>query len=187
MKKQVFLVFGLILLVSLTLISSTTSSERAQIAECKKDCRLSRFLDNSNCDADFKTCRSLCFSTDCKRTCSQQRRDCIIQTNKNYNSCKSLCINNQNDFSINESECQDSGGLYQEICNGPYFDIVCSKEKFCICGGNFNYTCPGNYQCIMDFASPNKRLFTVEGWKTFLGVKLGNIGLCGKKETDLPF
>jgi hypothetical protein len=180
MKKQVFLIFGLILLISLALISSTTSSERKQIAECKKDCRLLRFLDKADCESSFKECRTLCFSTECKRECSLEKRDCIIQSNKDYNSCKSLCINNQIDFSINESVCQNSGGLYQEICNGPYFDIVCSQQKFCICGGNFNYTCPVDYLCVMKFASPNKRLPTIDGWKTLIGVKLGNIGLCGK-------
>src|SRR3989338_7723132 len=125
MKKQVLLVFVLILVVSLTFISSLNSFEREQMSECKKDCRLSRFLDKADCETFFKACRTACFSTVCKRNCSQQRRDCTIQANKNYNSCKSLCINNQVDFSINESECQNSGGLFQEICNGPYFDIVC--------------------------------------------------------------
>jgi hypothetical protein len=180
MKKRVFLVFGLILLISLALVSPLNSTERQQITECKKDCRLSRFSDKLSCEADFKACRDFCFSQNCKRGCSLEKRNCIIQANKNYISCKSLCINNQIDFLVNESECVESGGLFQEICNGPYFDIVCGQKKFCICGGNFDYNCPESYECVMNFASPNKRTHTVEGWKTFLGVNLGDIGLCGK-------
>ncbi|MEM4625561.1 MAG: hypothetical protein QXJ28_02245 [Candidatus Pacearchaeota archaeon] len=84
------------------------------------------------------------------------------------------------DVSVEKSECERSGGFYYRLCNGVYFDIVCSSKSYCICGGNFNYTCPKDYSCIKDFISPNKRTASLNGWKTLIGVELGDIGICGK-------
>jgi hypothetical protein len=92
-------------------------------------------------------------------------------------SCKKEEFCNMN-VSVEENSCVQAGGLYQQLCNGPYFDIVCSAQNFCICGGNFNYTCPQNNICLKDFISPNKRLTTITGWKTLSGVALGDIGVC---------
>ena len=94
-------------------------------------------------------------------------------------SCKREPFCNLN-VSVEEDFCSSSGGFYYRICNGPYFDIVCSKNKYCICGGLINYQCGEGYECLYDFVSPNKRTMTIEGFKDLLGRDLGLIGVCGK-------
>lgn len=96
--------------------------------------------------------------------------------------CKDTEYCNYNDININEEQCTNNGGLYLQLCNGPYFDIVCSKKKYCLCSGSNNYTCPKDYDCIHDFmVSLNRRDNTISGWKSLLGEALGNIGICAKK------
>ena len=95
-------------------------------------------------------------------------------------SCKLDGFCNKN-ITITENICELGGGLFQQICNGPYFDIVCSQQNFCFCEGSFNYTCPLDYECLKDFISPNTRQHTTKGWKSMLGVPLGDIGVCVKK------
>ena len=86
-------------------------------------------------------------------------------------------------FDVNEEECENAGGFYHEVCNGPYFDIICSPQKFCICDGEDGYSCPGNYTCNHKIRNllPRKGN-TVQGYKDQLGNELGDIGICEKQE-----
>jgi hypothetical protein len=96
--------------------------------------------------------------------------------------CKKTLFCNFNDLTIEESKCVSSGGFYQQLCNGPYFDIVCSQNDFCQCDGNSNYSCPEGYACIHNFTSSlTRKSQTIAGFKTLLGFELGDIGLCAKK------
>jgi hypothetical protein len=97
-------------------------------------------------------------------------------------SCKLTQYCNYNDVNIDENYCINNNGLYLQLCNGPYFDIVCSKKKFCLCGGLNDYSCPSDYDCVTNFlVSINRRDNTIKGWKTLLGENLGDIGICAKK------
>jgi hypothetical protein len=100
-------------------------------------------------------------------------------------SCKKTPFCNFNNVSIGKELCVSSGGLFHALCNGPYFDIVCSSKKFCLCGGTNEYQCPLNHECIQDFISPNKRIHTIDGWKNLLGQDLGTIGVCAQNP-ELP-
>ncbi len=95
--------------------------------------------------------------------------------------CKRTDFCNYNKVLRNKTLCITNKGLYQQLCNGPYFDIVCSKDNFCLCDGNDSYSCPIDYICLHDFSlSLTRRGHTISGWKTLLGVELGNIGICVK-------
>jgi hypothetical protein len=108
-------------------------------------------------------------------------QECVCQYNSRV-SCKKTDFCNFNDVLNDSKICSSNNGLYQQLCNGPYFDIVCSKSNFCLCDGNNLYTCPENYYCLHDFnPSLTRRGYTISGWKTLLGVNLGNIGICVKK------
>lgn len=96
--------------------------------------------------------------------------------------CKKTLFCNFKDMTIEKSKCVSNGGFYQELCNGPYFDIVCSQDSFCQCDGNSNYACPEDYVCVHNFTSSlTRKSQTIAGWKTLLGFELGDIGICGKK------
>lgn len=97
-------------------------------------------------------------------------------------SCKKTLFCNFNDLTLEKNKCVSNGGFYQQLCNGPYFDIVCSQNAFCQCDGNSNYSCPEGYACIHNFTSSlTRKSQTISGWKTLLGFELGDIGLCAKK------
>jgi hypothetical protein len=96
--------------------------------------------------------------------------------------CMTTPYCNFKDINIKEDECIENNGLYQKLCNGPYFDLVCSKNKFCLCEGAGNYACPEDYICIKEFRlTLNRRDNTIPGWKTHLGKDLGDVGICAKK------
>ncbi|MEM0465346.1 MAG: hypothetical protein QXW97_01440 [Candidatus Pacearchaeota archaeon] len=95
--------------------------------------------------------------------------------------CRKTPFCNFEDITINKTICEKNNGLFQQLCNGPYFDIVCSKYNFCLCDGNNNYSCPENYTCIKNFTlSITRKGNTILGWKTLLGKNLGDIGICAK-------
>jgi hypothetical protein len=81
------------------------------------------------------------------------------------------------DVSITEEEC--TGGLFQPLCAGPYFRLRCSREKYCLCGGDAGYTCPENSVCLHEFKA--KIPPTLKGYRDKLGQPLGDIGICGKR------
>lgn len=84
--------------------------------------------------------------------------------------------------SISKNYCESNNGFYNSLCNGPYFDIVCSKDLFCLCDGVGNYSCASDYSCLHSFSlSLTRRSYTIPGWKNLLGKPLGDIGICVKK------
>lgn len=91
--------------------------------------------------------------------------------------CKKTKYCNFDTANVNKQSCLNSGGLFQGLCTGPYFDIVCTSKNYCLCSGNSEYSCPDNYSCVTDFNIPVRR-GTIEGWKDMLGRDLGNIGIC---------
>lgn len=83
---------------------------------------------------------------------------------------------------INKSYCELNGGFFNQLCNGPYFDIFCSKDNYCICDGFNNNSCPSDFFCMHNFSiSAGRKANTIPGWKDLLGKKLGDIGVCVKK------
>lgn len=93
--------------------------------------------------------------------------------------CKTTEFCNFDKPKIEETSCVESGGLYQQLCNGPYFDIVCTPKKYCVCEGLGEYSCPENNVCLTDFNVRLPRVKqTIEGFKDLLGNPLGDIGIC---------
>lgn len=136
---------------------------------CLKSCRVERQVDKIECKKDM---------TLCKKDCSEERRECIKSASDEKRVCSDKCI--LGNFAISEDQCISNGGLYQQLCNGPYFDIKCSADDFCQCGGVNNYTCPHDYQCQKSFRISGIPKTSVIGWKDYLGKNLGDIGLCEK-------
>lgn len=105
---------------------------------------------------------------------------CRCESNGRIN-CKKTDFCNHNKVLRNKTQCILNNGLYQQLCNGPYFDIVCSKDNFCLCDGDNDYNCPEDYECLHEFnPGLTRRGHTIAGWKTLLGVNLGDIGICVK-------
>ncbi len=169
--------------------------------ECRKNCGQEKKSCLTEVKQDYAKCREQCIDRECKRTCSQKmraekkecsKRECLRECRDEKNECKKQAKNKYQEakeacettvFEVSQEECEAAGGLYHEICNGPYFDIICSPQKFCICNGNNEYSCPSNYTCNHKIKNilPRKGN-TIQGYKDFLGNELGDIGICEKQK-----
>lgn len=169
---------------------------------CKEDCTKNRTCSNNchkektNClktvNSDYSKCSKKCINIGKNITCLNGKyktgdvfldkcQECVCGYNARV-SCKKTDFCNFNEVLNDKNICETNNGLYQPLCNGPYFDIVCSQANFCLCNGLNNYTCPENYYCLHDFSlSLTRRGYTIAGWKTLLGFQLGDIGICVKK------
>lgn len=180
MRKEVIIAF-IIVLLSLAIVSPV-NYDRKVIDQCKKDCRADRALSKQECVDSFKECRLVCTDSGCKRECYKEAKICRNDANAEFKSCKNYCSNGLVDFSIEQEQCEAGGGLFSPLCNGPYFGLVCSQQRFCICNGSAEHSCPSDYVCQTDFNIPNRKAHNVEGWMTSNGLPLGDIGLCAKEE-----
>jgi len=159
---------------------------------CKKLCSNEKKSCTKEVSLDYKDCSKKCKYLGKNITCLDGKYKggesfldgCQICECK-YNSrvsCKKTDFCNFNEVLDDEPVCSSNNGLYQQLCNGPYFDIVCSKDNFCLCSGDNEYSCPENYYCLHEFSPGLTRSrYTLKGWKTLLGASLGDIGVCVKK------
>ena len=159
-----------------------------------KDCNYECNFEKSNCidrvNFKYSNCPKNCKYIFKNKTCGNHELGevftegcelCKCEFNGKVN-CKKTDFCNYDKVLRNQTVCKENNGIYQPLCNGPYFDIVCSKDNFCLCGGDNNYSCPSDYACLHEFnPSLTRKGHTVAGWKTLLGVPLGNIGICAKK------
>lgn len=166
----------------------TTCKENCTDSTCKRTCSQEKNACMKSSNVLYRTCQKNCTPpkiVGCLNGTINEgdtfAQGCdICKCGKNGQvSCKREAFCNKNTTTTKQS-CETTGGFYQGLCNGPHFDIVCSQQKFCLCEGSFDYTCGENHSCLKEFISPNKRTNTVEGWKTMLGVDLGDIGVCVK-------
>lgn len=169
---------------------------------CKDSCNKTRvclntcYKEKANClkivNSNFVKCSKKCAYIGKNITCLNGKykagevfldkcQICECQYNSRV-SCKKTDFCNFNEVLNDKNICESNNGLYQPLCNGPYFDIVCSGDNYCLCDGNNDYSCPENYYCLHNFSlSLTRRGYTIIGWKTLLGVQLGDIGICVKK------
>ena len=170
---------------------------------CKNICNSRDRKCLSNCSSERKTCLDKKNSDylNCQKKCSIIGKNITCLKGKyypgetflqgcdsgycNYDSkvtCKKTNFCNYQGQNLTENICKINNGLYQQLCNGLYYDIVCSADNFCLCDGKNNYSCPGEYYCLDNFSlSLTRRGQTITGWKTLLGFPLGDIGICVKK------
>ncbi|HLC78691.1 MAG TPA: hypothetical protein VJH92_06205 [Candidatus Nanoarchaeia archaeon] len=179
MKKRVYALFAVFFVIALIGLASSINYQKAAIDQCRKDCRLNKTLDKEECVSELRICKEECGGFLCKRICVNDAKLCIKEANNDYKSCKNYCSSGMIDFSINQTYCENSGGLFSPLCNGPYFGLMCGRESFCLCEGKNNYTCPEDYSCKTNFLFSNKKA-GVYGWFTTRGLELGNVGLCAK-------
>lgn len=161
--------------------------------ECRKHC----YREKVKCFREKISLFSLC-SKDCRYTALNISLDCVGGYKAgqmflrgcdkcfcNFDGkikCEKTHFCNFDNVSLSKESCVSAGGLFQPLCNGPHFDLVCTVENYCICGGKSNFSCPKDYFCVTDFLSPNKRKAqTINGWKNQLGQSLGEIGVCAQK------
>ncbi|HLD98395.1 MAG TPA: hypothetical protein VI815_03650 [Candidatus Nanoarchaeia archaeon] len=166
----------------------------------KKECKKQVILQRKECikesNIEYTRCRK-----DCPFKITNQNATCILDENVynasqkfqnnnceicrcNYDgklSCKKIQNCGFTNFSISESSCISSGGLYQRLCNGPYFGQKCSVKTFCQCEGINNYSCPQDTICLKNFTIPDIPII-IDGWTDTSGNPLGNIGICAQKE-----
>ncbi len=168
---------------------------------CKEECTDRKCIrlcynENKNCskevNSEYLKCQKKCKYINKNITCMNGKykagetflQGCeICECNyKKRISCKKTDFCNFKDVLNDKNICETNNGLYQQLCNGPYFDIVCSQSSFCLCDGDNNYNCPDEYVCIHNFnPSLTRRGYTITGWKDLLGFSLGDIGICAKK------
>ncbi len=139
--------------------------------ECKEGCQFSVFNNNITCeDGKYKPGDEFvdgCEICQCKYSGESE--------------CEMTEFCNFPDAEVDEETCLANGGYYDRLCQGPYFRIRCSSDKYCICGGDDGYTCPDeDYVCLPDFIEP-KLPTDIPGWKTTLGLPMGDISICAKK------
>lgn len=185
--------------------SNCVSMRNNSIAVCKQSynsCNLE--CDNFPCKINCSKQRSGCLketnneSISCQKGCKEKynvKRTCMNGTYNNGDvftqgceickcgtdgrvNCKKDNFCNHN-VSLTESQCVTAGGLYHQLCKGPYFSILCTPKKYCLCEGNKEYSCPANYKCVKEFISPTRRQASLREWGTLLGEPLGEIGVCG--------
>lgn len=94
-------------------------------------------------------------------------------------SCKDTqyCNFDESQLVDEESICEDSGGYYQPLCHGPFYDVKCDRKPLCQCEGINNYTCPENSICLKEI-STEETTISVPGWTDMLGNSLGDVGIC---------
>lgn len=187
-----------------------TSSRVSELNVCQsqyKDCKLNCTREKKSClnasAQEFKICRQGCDALagkdkiQCKMNCSKEKikkadvcskRKCFSGCFNSSSICKqeakdksSACMANCTGSVLSEAQCEASGGFHYKLCNGPYFDIVCSQNSYCICNGFGNYTCPANYSCSQKIKNlAPRKANTIAGYKDLLGNDLGSIGVCEK-------
>ena len=162
--------------------------DNCEDSSCKRNC----FEEKKECiktvASSLSSCNTDCLYKDKNITCEKGKYNAGETFLKGCESCscdykgkvkcKKTDFCNFNNVSIEKESCLQSRGLFQALCNGPYFDVLCSQEKYCLCKGNNNYSCPSNSLCITNFIPPNKRIHTIEGWRSLQGFPLGDIGIC---------
>jgi hypothetical protein len=160
---------------------------KKQHEECRNNCSSSGRIEKgkclNNCSKEKTSEKEKCNQFWQEKDCAKNMKDCKEESRINYLNCSNDCSRR---IILSKEQCNDSGGFFYNLCNGPYFDIVCSKEKFCICGGNNNYNCPENYYCEQDIKSfLPRRDNTIGGYKDMLGKNLGDIGICQELQNRL--
>lgn len=179
---------------SIDLCNKDFKSCKNNCSKKDKDCLYECYIEKKGCldkiNFKFSDCSKNCIYLSKNITCGNRILGeiffegcdlCRCEYNKKIN-CKKTDFCNYDKVLRNKTQCISNKGLYQQLCNGPYFDIVCSKDNFCLCEGDNNYSCPEEYTCLHEFSlSLTRRGYTLPGWKTLLGKPLGNIGICAKK------
>lgn len=172
MRKNETAVF---LFLVIFLLSFASALRNEAVYQCKKDCNLGLREDIETCNLEFKDCKQECNSLECKIDCYKEKNDCRKMAKEENKMCKNFC--SLGEFYVERDLCLNSGGSYQQLCNGNYFDLRCSKEYYCVCNGNLNYSCPLNHFCAGDFSVKN--ISTIEtSWKNPVGIPMGDIGIC---------
>ncbi len=163
-----------------------TEQKTNEFNSCKSDCSLISDRKEKNaclkvCSEKYKEIRQ-CNQRECRDACSDNNKLCKQESKDQYDSCMNLCKPKEPlyDFIIDKQTCVDSGGFYQRLCKGPFFDVVCTPQDYCQCSGNNNYSCPKDYQCIKDHKIVVRGRDSISGWRTLHGQPLGDSGICGK-------
>jgi hypothetical protein len=153
--------------------------------ECRNSCSLhngtAKRMCIMNCSLENILKKEKCSKTGCVQDCVDGRKDCKEKVMVRSMNCKKDC---DGLTVLNKEQCDSAGGLFYLICKGLYFDIICSKQKFCICDGDENYSCPSNYTCNhnLDNILP-RNIHALKGYKDLLGNPLGDIGICMKESS----
>lgn len=162
-----------------------TNDRRLCRNDCSKDCSLNKKQCLTEASFRYDNCPKNCKYLSVNIVCNNHKLGDVFYENNQICRCESnskiYCKKlTSNEFKVDKTLCKNNKGLYQQLCNGPYFDIVCTSDSYCICEGNNGYSCPNNYSCVKNFSISPRRSNTVPGWKTLLGFELGDIGICKK-------
>ncbi len=144
-----------------------------EYAQCIKDCPYKALNTNVTCIKENQTYNA---GEKFQNKCGLCR--CNYDGNVK---CEKLPNCGFSNFTISQNNCIDSNGLYQKLCNGPYFDLKCSSMNFCQCSGNNDYSCPSNTICIKNFTISDIPM-TIPEWTDTSGNPLGDIGICANNQ-----
>lgn len=172
---------------------------RADYKQCKescedRDCKITCARERISCmkqvNSNYRECRNICrdhlipkceFNGEIYQGSDEFENGC--ETCECRRNGKVRC--KQDDFchkdpEISEQSCTQAGGLFQGLCEGTHYRLFCSRQKYCICEGDDNYSCPSEYECLTDFKAPGNRVYNLQSWRDMLGKPLGEIGICVK-------
>lgn len=137
--------------------------------QCRSDCPLKALNPDAKCNYNDEVFNaSQLFQKQCQK--------CRCNFDGNIK-CEDIPNCGFSNFTIIEEKCIESNGLYQKLCNGPYFGQKCSSINFCQCSGINNYSCPNNTFCLHNFTIPDIPMI-IPKWTDTSGNLLGDIGIC---------
>jgi len=157
-------------------VSCNLIEDRQEKRQCTRECSITY----------SQARRTECNRSECNSVCKEERNNCKDTVKETFSECKLSCeaalteAKEVIDYVVPEEECISSGGLYQQLCKGHYFRLMCSRESYCQCAGFAEYTCPASYECILDHNIKVRGRSHFTEWHDMLGRDLGLIGLCGK-------
>lgn len=156
--------------------------DQCTIVACRTICYEQKKSCSNTARQEYIDCNSAC-SAKSKVTCSNGYsagtafldgcQSCECRADARISCTKSGTCN----LFVNVAE-EQCTGLYQRLCKGPYFRLRCSTDSYCQCDGDAGYSCPEGYYCIHDFNI--KIPPTIGGYRSAVGIPLGDIGICAK-------
>ena len=172
---------------------------KGNLSECREQCELLEDRDEKKdcrkeCSITYRDEMKECKSKECKNACRNKNKVCRQASKDTYDACKDLCVPKEKNeelqgynFTVSEEICLGAGGLYQQLCKGPYFRLTCSTDFYCQCAGFEDFSCPQDYGCVVDHGIKVRgRSYFHNKFVDYLGRDLGDIGICGKLVEGAP-
>lgn len=163
---KIFELIGLffIITISLTLVSGLSIDERADLLECKSECRQVQKDSIISCNTEMSLCKTACNNYSCLNGCAKEKSLCSRNVTSKYRLCQKECIPVKNvtkpvcvfenvtyDKDTNFTKgceictCKDKGKVSCVKDNFCNLNVTVSKDDCVMTGGFYGKLCAGPY------------------------------------------